>query len=106
MCLQAVHPGQARLSAGNALSCLPSARWNGKNAAKYETETRVVAQDKDNRSAAKSWPLYTAIGHSGEKFPSDKDNRAFYFDFRGTIFRMVKTVLIAAGETSSRSNVA
>lgn len=62
MCLQAVHPGQARLSAGNALSCLPSARWNGKNAAKYETETRVVAQDKDNRSAAKSWPLYAAIG--------------------------------------------
>lgn len=57
MCLQAIHPGQPRLSPLQAtvLVVLHQVEW--KKRGKYETETRVVAQDKDNRSAAKSWPF-------------------------------------------------
>ena len=66
-----------------------------KKRGEYKSATRVVAQDKDNRRRkVRRLCVYVpmaAIRHrsaTGEKLPSDKDNRAFYFAFRDTIFRM------------------
>lgn len=49
-------PGPASvIGTAAVLVVLHQVEW--KKRGKYETETRVVAQDKDNRSAAKSWPF-------------------------------------------------
>lgn len=93
MCLQAVHPGQARLSAGKPLSRLFSTRWNGKNAA--NTKRRRVSSRKikiigRRRKVGRLYRDRPSFHATGEKLPSDKDNRAFYFAFRGTIFRAAR----------------